>query len=86
MVFLHQNLSSEDSSSSMDINNSVSGSNAQQHSEPQNALGGTLFGGVGGGFGNSQVNISCKTKKHMRLEYFVGKMWAFISTCCAMNS
>lgn len=35
----------------MDINNSMS--NAQQQSEQQ--LGGTLFGGVGGGFGNSQV-------------------------------
>lgn len=50
-----QNLSSEDSSSSMDINNSVSSSNAQQQSEQQ--IGGTLFGGVGGGFGNTQVNI-----------------------------
>lgn len=50
-------MSSEDSSSSMDVNNSISGGNVQHQSEQQNTLGGTLFGGVGGGFGNSQVNI-----------------------------
>lgn len=60
-------MSSEDSSSSMDVNNSVSGSNVQQQSEQQNSLGGTLFGGVGGGFGNSQVNIP--QTMNTRLEY-----------------
>lgn len=60
-------MSSEDSSSSMDVNNSVSGSNVQQQSEQQNTLGGTLFGGVGGGFGNSQVNIP--QTMNTRLEY-----------------
>lgn len=69
----------------MDItNNSVSSSNVQQQSEQQNTLGGTLFGGVGvgGGFGNSQVNISLHNDHAHRV--LVGNV-VFISTQYAEN-